>query len=86
MDTPNPTPPPPRPQGVSLYLRVDGTLLIVRDGPAIEMTLTPRQLLELGMDALQLAAAGEPLLMDDVAEVMSRTQLKIASEAHHGTH
>ncbi|ACB35249.1 hypothetical protein Lcho_2987 [Leptothrix cholodnii SP-6] len=85
MNTPTP-PSTPRPASVSLYLRVDGSLLIVRDGQDIEMKLTPRQLLELGMDALQLAAQQEPMLMDDVAEVLANTRIPTVQEAGHVPH
>jgi len=71
MNTPTP-PSTPRPASVSLYLRVDGSLLIVRDGQDIEMKLTPRQLLE--------------LLMDDVAEVLANTRIPTVQEAGHVPH
>jgi hypothetical protein len=58
-------------QHVSLFLRVDGTLLLVRGGREVEMSLTPRQLLELGADALHLAFKLNPGLLPEVAEVLA---------------
>jgi hypothetical protein len=81
MNTTTPPPHQPRPNGVSLYLRVDGTLLLVRDAQAVEIALTPRQLLELGMDALQLAVTHEPMLIAEVAEVLSGTTVIVPMEA-----
>jgi len=75
-----PTPQAHHPNGVSLYLRDDGSLLVVRDGHCIEMRLSPKMLLQLGMDALQIAAHREPMLMAEIAEVMAGTTLFVATE------
>ena len=40
---------PEQPPPVTLYLRTDGSLLLVKDDRTIEMALTPTQLLTLGM-------------------------------------
>lgn len=58
----------------ALYLRVDGSLLLVRDGQTIEMQLTPRQLLDLGTDALRLSLALDPEgMVGGIAEALDTT-------------
>ena len=48
---------------ISLYLRSDGSLLLVKDDSTIEIALNPRQLLDLGMDAMRLALFHNPGLL-----------------------
>ena len=48
------------PQPIALYLRADGSLLLVRGEVAIEMPLAPAQLVQLGMDALRVAVHLDP--------------------------
>lgn len=44
----------PAAQSVSLFLRTDGTLLLVRGDQTVEIRLTPSQLIDLGVDALHV--------------------------------
>lgn len=52
---------------VSLYLRADGTLLLVKADSAVEIAMTPRQMLDLGVDLLRLALHHDPSLADALA-------------------
>ena len=58
---------------VTLYLRTDGSLLLVKDDRTIEMALTPTQLLTLGMDALSVAVRLDGSLLPAAAEVLETT-------------
>ncbi|MBS0448577.1 MAG: hypothetical protein JSR59_21860 [Proteobacteria bacterium] len=60
---------------IALYLRADGSLLLTKDSSCIEIQLTPRQLLELGTDALRLALALGPELVPEIAEVLGNTHI-----------
>jgi hypothetical protein len=60
----NPAPP-------ALYLRTDGSLLFVRGDAAIELRLTPQQLLQLACDALQVAVSLDPAAEPAAAELLS---------------
>lgn len=57
----------------ALYLRVDGSLLVVGGEQVIEMQLTPRQLLDLGTDALRLSLALDPSLVSAITDVLDTT-------------
>lgn len=57
----------------ALYLRVDGSLLLVRDGQTIEIQLTPRQLLDLGTDALRMSFALDPGMVGAISDVLENT-------------
>lgn len=72
---PSTPPPSPRPHGVSLYLRDDGTVLIVKGEAAIEIGLTPAQLVQFGTDALRLAVKLDPLLIEAAAQALSSTEI-----------
>ena len=50
------------PNAVTLYLRTDGSLLLVKADHSVEIQLAPRQLLDLGFDALRVALALDPSL------------------------
>lgn len=68
---------------VSLYLRYDGTLLLARqdakgESRTIDMALTPPQLLQLGMDALRVAVALRPGMLEEAAEVLAATSVVFA--------
>jgi hypothetical protein len=65
----------------SLFLRVDGTLLLARGGDAIEVHLSAEQLLTLGIDALRVAVALQPKLMDAAADALERTHVLPMTEA-----
>lgn len=51
---------------VSFYLRTDGTILLCQGAAAIEIPLTPDQLLQLAADALNTAIALDPTIRDDI--------------------
>ena len=57
----------------ALYLRVDGSLLVVGGEQVIEMQLTPRQLLDLGTDALRLSLVLDPSLVSAITDVLDTT-------------
>jgi hypothetical protein len=57
----------------SLFLRVDGSLMLVRGDDAIEVQLSAGQLLTLGIDALRLATALQPALMEAAADALEQT-------------
>ena len=61
------------PASVALYLRADGSLLLVKAESTVEIVLTPRQLLDLGTDALRVALALDPGLVGAIAEVLDTT-------------
>jgi hypothetical protein len=57
----------------TLFLRTDGCLLLARGEAAVECTLTPEQLLQLGVDCLRVATSLQPCLMDAAAEALEQT-------------
>lgn len=62
----------------TLYLRADGSLMLARaDGTAIEMRLTPTQLLQLGFDALQVAVHIDPQCAADAACALASTTVQV---------
>ena len=65
----------PMNKATALYLRVDGSLMLVCDGQALEMQLTPRQLLDLGTDALRLSLALDPGLVGAITDVLETTHI-----------
>ena len=67
-----------KPTPVCLYLRTDGTLLLSRqdangESRSVEIALTPPQLLQLGTDALRLAVALRPGMLEDAMQAMANT-------------
>lgn len=54
----------------ALYLRDDGTLMLARGEVAIEIALDPGQLLQLGIDCLQVAADMQPALLPSVSAAL----------------
>ena len=60
-------------QPSALYMRVDGSLLVVGGEQVIEMQLTPRQLLDLGTDALRLSLVLDPSLVSAITDVLDTT-------------
>lgn len=58
-------------KSASLYLRVDGTLLISSGERAIELRLLPEQLLHLGADAMKLALELDPLMGERAADALA---------------
>ena len=60
---------------VTLYLRTDGSLLLVKDDRTIEMALTPAQLLTLGMDALSVAVRLDGSLLPAATEALETTRI-----------
>jgi len=69
------------PNAVTLYLRTDGSLLLVKADHPVEIQLAPRQLLDLGFDALRVALALDPGLGGAIADVLDHTHI-VPSEAH----
>ena len=59
----------------SLFLRNDGTLLMVRNGQGIEIGLSPEQLLQLGIDALQVATALQPACLEAACAALENTRV-----------
>lgn len=62
MDSPNKPAP-----SVSLFLRTDGTLLMVRGDQTVEIRLTPSQLIDLGVDALHVGLQLDETLLPAAA-------------------
>ena len=65
----------------TLYLRCDGTLLLARGDNTIELRATPEQLLQLGVDALRVAVALQPALMEAAVVAMESTNVLPMEEA-----
>lgn len=59
----------------SLFLRADATLMVVRDGQAIEMALSAEQLLQLGVDALRVAVALDPNCLAAATLALAQTMV-----------
>lgn len=64
MDNPAPT---------SLFLRNDGTLMLVRHGHALEIRMTAAQLLQLGTDALRVAVSLDGATLPAAADALANT-------------
>lgn len=63
----------PSKPAAALYLRVDGSVLAAVGDKAVEVALSPAQLLQLGVDALRVAVALDPHLMGVAAEALATT-------------
>ncbi len=61
----------------ALYLREDGTLLLSSGVKAIEIRLTPEQMLFLGTDCLRLALHLQPSLGEKVADALEQTTVLV---------
>lgn len=59
----------------TLFLRTDGSLMLAKGDDTIELRLTPEQLLQLGMDCLQVAVGLAPMLLPAAAEVLAATDV-----------
>lgn len=59
----------------SLFLRADGSLLVVRAGQSIEMGLSPEQLLQLGIDALRVATKLQPACLEAACAALENTHV-----------
>lgn len=78
MDAPNK----PAPHSVSLFLRTDGTLLLVRGDQTVEIFLTPSQLIDLGVTALHVGLQLDGSLMATAAQgIFGVAQPNILEEA-----
>ncbi len=65
----------------TLYLRVDGTLMLARsDGTAVEMALKPDQLVKLAFDALQVAITLKPACLPEVLQALENTTVQVPVE------
>ena len=58
-----------------LFLRTDGTIMLAQGDLAIEAHLTAPQLLQLGVDALRVAVAIEPRLLEAACGALEQTQV-----------
>ncbi len=65
-------------KSASLYLRVDGTLLVSSGERAIEIRLLPEQLLFLGADAMKLALALDPSMGPRAADALENITFLVA--------
>lgn len=74
----SPMPFAPAQNAASLFLREDGTMLVVGGAREIELHLTPAQLLQLGVDSLRLAVRLQPALGGEVAHVLATTIIEPA--------
>jgi hypothetical protein len=63
------------PHPVQLFLRTDGSLMLVRGDNVVEMALSPGQLLQLGMDALTVAVKLQPACMPEAAAALANTMI-----------
>jgi hypothetical protein len=62
----------------TLYLRIDGTLMLARsDGTDIEMQLAPSQLVQLGFDFLQVAIKLQPACLPEVLHALEHTTVMV---------
>lgn len=65
----------------TLFLRVDGSLLLARsDGTAVEMLLQPDQLVKLAFDALQVAITLKPACLPEVLQALENTTVQVPVE------
>jgi hypothetical protein len=67
------------PATTTLFLRNDGTLMLVRLGHALEIRMTPAQLLQLGIDALRVAVSLDGATLPAAAEALANTALMEAT-------
>lgn len=65
----------------TLYLREDGTLLLVNGSQTVEMALTPTMLLQLGMDALSIATRLKPDCLHEALQALESTLIEPAALA-----
>jgi hypothetical protein len=61
------TPPPP----AALYLRDDCTLLLARGDSAVEVRMTPVQMMQLACDAFRVAVMNQPELVGEALAAMN---------------
>lgn len=55
----------------TLYLRADGSVLMVRGDATIELRLTPGQLMKLSLDCLQVAVAQDQAMLPLAVEILA---------------
>jgi len=75
MDTPNP------PDSAALFLRPDGSLMLVRGSAVVELHLQPAQLLLLAADAMRAALHLDPTLRTDLDAAVRDWQGEVTSGA-----
>ncbi|MCC7101253.1 MAG: hypothetical protein IT500_16860 [Rubrivivax sp.] len=63
----------------TLYLRRDGSIMLCRASDVIELRLTGRQLLQLGMDALSVAVALDPATLPVASHTPSHFTARFVS-------
>lgn len=71
MSHPDTTAPPP----ASLYLRDDCSLLLVRGDDAVEVRMSPEQLMSLACDGFRVAVMARPELVADALQAMTGAPL-----------
>jgi hypothetical protein len=59
----------------ALYLRDDGSMLLVRGQGCIEIKLTPAQLLQMGVDCLMVATQQRPEMHEAATAVLAGCQV-----------
>lgn len=67
----------------SMFLRTDGTLLVVQHEKSIELRLQPEQCLRLGADLLRLALMLDPALAERIAIVLENTYVTLPADLAH---
>lgn len=65
---------------VGLVLRADCSLMIAVNDRALEITLTPGQLLQLAIDMLRVATQCDPALLEAAMHAMANTYIVDAHE------
>lgn len=60
---------------VSLYLRGDGSLMLVQGDTVNEIHLTPEDLLTLGVDMLSIAVRLKPDCLEEATRAMEQTRI-----------
>ena len=65
----------------ALFLRPDGSLMLVRGSAVVELHLQPAQLLLLAADAMRAALQLDPTLRPELDAAVAEWQREVASEA-----
>ena len=78
MNTPNS--PPDHDASAALFLRPDGTLMLVRGSAVVELHLQPAQLLLLAADAMRTALSMDPTLRPELDAAVVEWQRETLGE------
>ena len=76
MNTSNP------PDSAALFLRPDGSLMLVRGSAVVELHLQPAQLLLLAADAMRAALHLDPTLRPELDAAVAQWQREALGEVH----